>query len=140
MMAGKPLQPSFFFSGYGKPILRTKQDLQHSANWHFLSQPGSEMGEHMPYPLTISMINQMQAMWPTTFARISSAHCRGDIPGTQGPAWLYQWFGFQSGSSELSRTGRFAWLNNENVHMASMWYQQQLHTRPDLLCINDDFE
>eukprot|EP00930_Biecheleria_cincta_P013439 TRINITY_DN11973_c0_g3_i1.p1 TRINITY_DN11973_c0_g3~~TRINITY_DN11973_c0_g3_i1.p1 ORF type:complete len:147 (-),score=18.50 TRINITY_DN11973_c0_g3_i1:100-540(-) len=82
----------------------------------------------------------MQQIWPDTFARISSAHCRGDIPVWMGPGWLYQWFGVQSGSSVVSRTGRFAWLRGLNAHLASAWYKQQLLNRPDLLCINDDFE
>eukprot|EP00930_Biecheleria_cincta_P013435 TRINITY_DN11973_c0_g1_i1.p1 TRINITY_DN11973_c0_g1~~TRINITY_DN11973_c0_g1_i1.p1 ORF type:complete len:355 (-),score=41.06 TRINITY_DN11973_c0_g1_i1:114-1178(-) len=141
MFAASPLQPDFFFSSDGKPIFRTKSHVpQPQADWRNLTEPGNLIGEHMPYPLTISMVSQMQEIWPDTFARISSAHCRGDIPTTMGPGWLYQWFGVQSNSSVVSRTGHFAWLNNLNVHQASAWYEEQLSNRPDLLCINDDFE
>eukprot|EP00440_Ansanella_granifera_P045233 gb/GFBE01049016.1/.p1 GENE.gb/GFBE01049016.1/~~gb/GFBE01049016.1/.p1 ORF type:complete len:343 (+),score=49.69 gb/GFBE01049016.1/:1-1029(+) len=140
MFAGSPLQPDFFFNGDGKPIFRTTDNVPHQENWRSLPKPGSAMGEHMPYSLTISMVNEMQDIWPSTFADISAAHCRGDIPVTQGPGWLYQWFGVQSGFTEVSRTGHFAWLCDQNLPTASTWYQKQLDSRPDLLCINDDFE
>lgn len=140
MFAGKPLQRNFFFSSDGKPIFRTKGNPPKEKSWRSRSEPGNLMGEHMPYPLTISMVSEMQQIWPRTFARISSAHCRGDLPVHLGPGWLYQWFGVQSASTEVSRTGQFSWLRDTNVHMASAWYKQQLHNRPDLVCINDNFE
>merc|ERR1740129_314900 len=86
------------------------------------------------------MIEDMQSIWPSAFARISSAHCRGDLPISEGPGWLYQWFGIQSDSMEVNSTGRFEWLRKKNLKNATAWYEQQLSQPPDLFCINDDFE
>lgn len=140
MFASRPLQPSFFFTNAGKPIFRTKGHVARQPNWRSLLSPGSLMGEHTAYPLTISMVRDMQQKWPSTFQKISAAHCRGDISVGMGPGWLYQWFGVQSGSMEVSHDGHFGWLRDTNVGQATAWYQQQLSSRPDVICINDDFE
>merc|ERR1719245_920401 len=98
------------------------------------------MGHHVGYPLTISLIKDMQATWPGDFDAVEMAHCRGDVPIGFGPPWLYLWFGIQSGHMVAQPAGHFAVLFDRSVAYSDLWYDTQLTDPPDLACINDDFE
>merc|ERR1719215_1724965 len=93
----------------------------------------------MPYVLSVSLIQEMQARWPITFKKISAARCRGDISLDLSPPFLYLWYGLNSNAAITSDKGHGTWLNNVNMKDAHSWYKMNLAYRPDLACINDDF-
>jgi len=139
---GRPLNKSFFFAAEGTPIVHTKPGKKpwHRDSWCSLRAPLSYWGNHMPYVLSVSVIQEMQARWPATFAKISAARCRGDISLNDSPPFLYQWYGLNSNAAVTSHGGVGAWLNNVNLKDAPAWYVQNLAHPPDLVCINDDFD
>jgi hypothetical protein len=149
MFVGQKLPWQYFFKVSGKPILYTStENPDYEADWAKRKEPGSSMGHHMLYPLTISLIEKMQAKWPKTFERISSMHCRTNEMAL-GPTWLYQWYGLQSGTMAPSPYGgAHAFLHNSGgpeedqekfLYVARHWYSQVLKNPPERGCINDNF-
>ena len=138
MFVGRPLEKSFFFTDDGKPmqyssVTKIKQWCQAP----FPYAPAKI--EHMPYVLSLSMIREIQARWPSHFMQIGKARCRGEVSVDWGPAFHYGWYAIQSDQGAM-KAGRFAWLNDLNVNHMEEWYHEQLSNPPDLGCINDDFE
>ena len=142
MFPGRRLEPSFFFSEDGRPAYWAKRESQERLDPDFRTrtEPSHLLGYHVAYPLTISLIRDMQATWPATFDAVESAHCRGDIPVQHGPPWLYMWFGLQSGHMVKRPPGRFSWLHKKIYRRRRLekWLNRQLTEPSDLVCINDD--
>lgn len=140
MYVGRSLEKSFFFTDDGKPIMNI-EGFKIDPGWCSACSPGSEMGAHMPYALSVSMIQEMQARWPEHFNTISGARCRGEESWAVSPPFHYQWYAVQSNQGHVRDDGgHFAWLNDRNIGQLDAWCHDQLSNPPDLGTINDDFE
>jgi len=140
MFVGRSLEKSFFFTNDGKPIVNLGE-YEINPGWCSAESPGTEMGAHMPYALSVSMIQEIQARWPDHFSRISGARCRGPLGLDSSPPFHYQWYAAQSNQGQVrSDGGHFAWLMDRNVDQSDTWYHDQLSYPPDMGTINDDFE
>lgn len=143
MFVGRPLAREFFFKD-GKPVLykAAGDKIYQDPYWRHRPEPGTMMGRHTAYPLTIHMIKKMQAMYPKFFGEVSTMHCRTKEAG-KGPPWLYQWFGVQSHLAVLrSSNAKFAFLKGDAEASGESleWYSKQLSDPPHLGCINDNFD
>jgi len=140
MFVGRSLERSFFFADNGKLVLNDGYDKE--AGWCSADLPGSHMNAHMPYALSVSMIQEIQARWPDHFNRVSAARCRGDpaVPLLSSPPFHYQWYAAQSNRGVVREGGDFVWLNDRNIDRLETWCHDQLSNPPDLGCINDDFD
>merc|ERR1712113_612017 len=99
-----------------------ESDEKRDAEWCSAESPGYELGAHMPYSQSVSMIEEMQARWPDHFNKISAARCRGMGVGLAcGPPFHYQWYAARSNQGVVRNGSRFAWLRPGNVDMFETW-------------------